>query len=63
MYNIVLVLDAKQSDLTVHVSASQGARGSVVKNLPPSAGGSGDSSLIPGSRRPSGGGNGNPLIF
>ena len=32
--------------------------GSVVKNLPANAG---DTSLIPGSRRSPGGGNGNPL--
>ena len=34
--------------------------GSVIKNLPANAG---DASPIPGSGRPSGGGNGNPLQF
>ena len=37
--------------------------GSVVKNLPTNAGGSGDSSLIPGSGRSHGEGNGNPLKY
>ena len=35
--------------------------GSVVKNPPANAGDSGDASLIPGSRRSPGGGNGNLL--
>ena len=35
--------------------------GSVVKNLPANAGDSGDVGLIPGSGRPYGEGNGNPL--
>ena len=35
--------------------------GSVVKNPPANAGATGDVSLIPGSGRSSGGGNGNPL--
>ena len=35
--------------------------GSVVKNLPGSAGDTGDEGLIPGSGRSPGGGNGNPL--
>ena len=37
--------------------------GSVVKNLPANAGGSGGSSLIPGSGRSPGEGNGNPLKY
>ena len=36
---------------------------SVVKNPPASAGDAGDSSLIPGSGRSPGGGNGNPLLY
>ena len=35
--------------------------GSVVKNLPANAGATGDLSLITGSERPPGEGNGNPL--
>jgi len=35
--------------------------GSVVKNLPRSAGGTGNMGLIPGLGRSTGGGNGNPL--
>ena len=35
--------------------------GSAVKNLPANAGNSGDLGSIPGSGRPPGGGNGNPL--
>ena len=35
--------------------------GTVVKNLPASAGDSGDTGLIPGSGRSLGGGNGNPF--
>ena len=37
--------------------------GSVVNNLPASAGYAGDMGLIPGSRRPLGEGNGNPLHY
>ena len=37
--------------------------GSVVQNLPVSAGDTGDSGLIPGSGRSPGGGNGNPLQY
>ena len=37
--------------------------GSVVKNLPASAGGAGHAGLIPGSGRSPGGGNGNPLWY
>ena len=37
--------------------------GSVVKNPPANAGDAGDSSLIPGSGRSSGGGNGNLLQY
>ena len=37
--------------------------GSVIKNLPVSAGDTGDSSLIPGWGRSPGGGNGNPLQY
>ena len=37
--------------------------GSVVKNLPASAGGAGHAGLIPGSGRSPGGGNGNPLQY
>ena len=37
--------------------------GAVVKNLPASAGDTGDVGLIPGSGRSSGGGNGNPLQY
>ena len=37
--------------------------GLVIKNLPVSAGATGDSSLIPGSGRSSGGGDGNPLQY
>ena len=36
---------------------------SVVKNLPANAGDTGDSGLLPGSRRFPGGGNGNPLQY
>ena len=36
---------------------------SVVKNLPANAGDAGDMGLIPGSERPLGGGNGNPLQY
>ena len=35
----------------------------MVKNLPPSAGDTRDTGLIPGSGRPPGGGNGNPLQY
>jgi len=35
----------------------------VVKNPPANAGEAGDVSLIPGSGRPPGGGNGNPLQY
>ena len=35
--------------------------GSVVENLPANAGDAGDPGSIPGSERPPGGGNGNPL--
>ena len=35
----------------------------VVKNLPPNAGDIRDAGLIPGSRRSSGGGHGNPLQY
>ena len=38
-------------------------RGSVVKNLPDNAGPTGDPDLIPGSGRPPGEGNGNPLQY
>ena len=38
-------------------------RGSVVKNLPASAEGTGDVGWIPGSGRSPGGGNGNPLQY
>ena len=37
--------------------------GSMVKNLPTNAGNAGDTSLIPGSRRSPGEGNGNPLQY
>ena len=37
--------------------------GSVVKNLPANAGATGDPDLIPGSGRPPGEGNGNPLQY
>ena len=37
--------------------------GTVVKNLPTNEGDLGDSSSIPGSRRSSGVGNGNPLQY
>ena len=37
--------------------------GTVVKNLPANAGGVGNSGLIPGFGRSSGGGNGNPLQY
>ena len=37
--------------------------GSVVKDLPASAGDAGDVGLIPGSGRSPGGGNGNPLQY
>ena len=37
--------------------------GLVVKNLPANAGDAGDSSLIPGSGRSPGGGNGSPLFL
>ena len=37
--------------------------GSVVQNLPVSAGDTGDSGLIPGSGRSPGGGHGNPLQY
>ena len=37
--------------------------GSVVKNPPASAGDAGDTSLIPGSGRPPGGGKGNSLQY
>ena len=37
--------------------------GSLVKNLPTNAGDAGDMGLIPGSRRVSGKGNGNPLQY
>ena len=37
--------------------------GSAVKNLPASAGATGDTGLIPGSGRSLGGGNGNPLQY
>ena len=37
--------------------------GSVVKNLPANAGGTGDTSLIPGLGRSPGAGNGNPLEY
>ena len=37
--------------------------GSVLKNLPANAGDTGDMGLIPGSRRSSRGGNGNPLQY
>ena len=37
--------------------------GTVVKNLPTNEGDLGDSSSIPGSRRSSGAGNGNPLQY
>ena len=37
--------------------------GSVVKNLPSSAGDAKDTSLIPGSGRSPGGGNSNPLQY
>ena len=37
--------------------------GSVVKNSPAIAGDKGDTALIPGSGRPPGGGNGNPLQY
>ena len=37
--------------------------GTVVKNPPANAGDAGDEGSIPGSGRPSGGGNGNPLQY
>ena len=37
--------------------------GSVVENLPANAGDAGDPGSIPGSERPPGGGNGNPLQY
>ena len=37
--------------------------GSVVKNLPASAGDAGDVDLIPGSEKSPGGGNGHPLQY
>ena len=37
--------------------------GSVVENLPATAGDTRDSGLIPGSGGPPGGGNGNPLQY
>ena len=39
------------------------ARGSVVKNLPTSAGDAGNAGSTPGSGRSPGGGNGNPLQY
>ena len=56
-------------ELAAHTSAflslpSRGfPAGSVVKNLPAYAGDAGDLGFIPGSRRPPGVGNGNPLQF
>ena len=40
-----------------------GARGKVVNNPPVKAGDAGDMDSIPGSGRPPGGGNGNPLQY
>ena len=39
------------------------SNGSAVKKLPANAGDTGDMGSVPGSRRSSGGGNGNPLQY
>ena len=47
-------------ELTTNIRSSGSPDGSVVKNLPANAG---DMGSIPGSGRPPGGGNGNPLQY
>ena len=43
--------------------SSEASLDTVVKNLPANAGYTGDAGLIPGSGRPPGEGNGNPLQY
>ena len=59
IYSVVFISAVQQSDSVIHLGASQEAL--VVKNPPASARDSRDASLIPGSGRSPGGGNGNPI--
>ena len=53
----------KESDMTQGLKSNNHPGGSVVKDLPANAGATGDTGSIPGSGRPCGGGNGNPLQY
>ena len=62
--NGILIQQSKETEIKAIIIISQGfPGGSVVKNLPANAGGTGDAGSIPRSGRSLRGGNGNPLQY